>query len=159
MYRAVAQLVARLVWDQEVVSSNLTGPIGFPPKADPPGADNSQQPDHRKTTLNNYYQRVYQAVSRIPKGKVGTYGQIAAMISTPRAARMVGTALRQLPSKSKIPWWRVINSRGMISIENLAVPKPEQARYLQVDGIKVKLRNGNYWVDLKKYLWKGGQVR
>src|SRR3989344_839896 len=107
MYRAVAQLVARLVWDQEVVSSNLTGPIGFPP----------------------------------------------------RAARMVGTALRQLPSKSKIPWWRVINSRGMISIENLAVPKPEQARYLQVDGIKVKLRNGNYWVDLKKYLWKGGQVR
>jgi len=109
--------------------------------------------------LNNYYQRVYQAVSRIPKGKVGTYGQIAAMISTPRAARMVGTALRQLPSKSKIPWWRVINSRGMISIENLAVPKPEQARYLQVDGIKVKLRNGNYWVDLKKYLWKGGQVR
>lgn len=67
---------------------------------------------------------------------------------------MVGLVLSKLPKATKLPWHRVINSQGIISIENLAVPKAEQARRLQAEGVKVELRDGNYWVDLSKYLWK-----
>lgn len=102
----------------------------------------------------SFGERAYTVVSQIPSGKVATYGQIASLISTPRAARMVGWVLRQLPAQSNIPWHRIINSRGMISIENLSVPKEEQVRRLQKEGIKVGFRNGNYWVDLDKYLLK-----
>ena len=66
-------------------------------------------------------------ISAVPVGRVATYGQIAAMAGSPRAARMVGGILRDLPENSQVPWQRVINQRGMISIENLAVPKSEQA--------------------------------
>lgn len=101
----------------------------------------------------NFSKRVTQILAKIPNGKVATYGQIAALAGSPRAGRQVGALLRQLPAESPIPWQRVINSEGMISIENLAVPKNEQARRLQEEGIAVEFRNGNYWVDLKKYLW------
>ena len=100
-----------------------------------------------------FFQRVYKRVSKIPKGQVASYSQIAAMVSTPRAARVVGFALKHLPKSSNIPWHRVINAKGFISIENLAVSKDEQARRLQQEGIKVEFRNGNWWVDLEKYLW------
>ena len=102
----------------------------------------------------NFFGKVYKEVERIPKGKVATYGQIASLILTPRAARIVGFALRQLPASTKIPWQRVVDGRGMISIENMNFPKTEQARRLQAEGIEVVSRDGNYWVDLKKYLWK-----
>ncbi|MDP3741046.1 MAG: methylated-DNA--[protein]-cysteine S-methyltransferase [bacterium] len=102
----------------------------------------------------NFQEKVYAIVAKIPKGKVVTYSQIAAMISTPRAARQVGMALSRLPQDSDIPWHRVINAQGFITIENLSVPKQEQARRLQKEGIKVVLKNGNYLVDLGRYLWK-----
>ncbi len=103
---------------------------------------------------DDFFDQVYFWVRKIPKGKVAAYSQIAALASTPRAARVVGLALSKLPGGSKIPWHRVIDSKGMISIENLVIPKAEQARRLQQEGIKVKFRDGNYWVDLKKYLWR-----
>lgn len=93
-------------------------------------------------------------VQKVPRGKVATYGQIAALVFSPRAARMAGFALKTLPPNSKIPWQRVVNREGMISIENLAVSKAEQAKRLQKEGVRVEFRNGNYWVDLEKYLWK-----
>ena len=60
------------------------------------------------------YERIYQIVRKIPKGKVTTYGQIAALAGrcTPR---MAGYAMAALPAGSDVPWHRVINSRGMIS--------------------------------------------
>lgn len=102
----------------------------------------------------NFFEKVYAWVKQIPRGRVATYGQIAGLVSSPRAARMVGYSLRNLPENTLIPWQRVINARGIISIENLAVPKAEQAKRLQAEGIAVKFKNGNYRVDLKKYLWK-----
>ena len=101
----------------------------------------------------NFNDRVIRVIRGIPEGKVATYGQVAAVAGTPRAARMVGQVLRGLPSTSAVPWQRVINSRGMISIENLSVPKSIQAERLQKEGIEVIFKDGNYWVDLKKYLW------
>ena len=102
----------------------------------------------------NFYSRVYEVVKRIPKGKVATYQQVATVISTPRAAPAVGWALRALPDGHSVPWQRVINSQGMISIENLRAPKSLQAKLLRKDGILVKEISGNYFVDLEKYLWR-----
>ncbi|HTS87216.1 MAG TPA: methylated-DNA--[protein]-cysteine S-methyltransferase [Gemmatimonadales bacterium] len=62
------------------------------------------------------YQRIYALVRRIPRGRVATYGQIAALAGLARAARQVGYALHALPSGSSVPWHRVINSAGRISL-------------------------------------------
>ena len=105
-------------------------------------------------TDKDFVAKVIRLVSRIPSGHVMTYGQIASIISTPRAARVVGFVLRHLPQGSKVPWQRVINAKGMISIENISVHKSEQARRLQEEGIEVKFKDGNYWVDLRKHLWQ-----
>ena len=102
----------------------------------------------------NFYGNVYDTVRKIPRGRVATYQQIAIAASTPRAARMVGWALRALPEGSDVPWQRVINSRGMISIQNLRAPKSLQARLLRKEGIEVRDKEGNYFVDLEKYLWR-----
>ena len=107
----------------------------------------------------NFYEKVYAEVKKIPKGKVATYGQIAGMISTPRAARVVGFALRSLgtnPSaggRKGVPWQRVINARGMISIESPFVTKVYQAQLLRKEGVEVKEQNGNFFVDLVKFSW------
>lgn len=103
----------------------------------------------------NFFQAVYAIAKKIPPGKVMTYGQIAAIISTPRAARVVGFAMRALPDGTDVPWQRVINMRGMISIENMQFPKEEQARLLRAEGINVvQQADGNFFVDLKEYLWQ-----
>lgn len=102
----------------------------------------------------NFYQKAYQITKKIPKGRVATYGQIASLAGSPRSARIVGYALSILPACSKVPWHRVINSRGEVSIENLAVPKEVQVRLLRSEGVKVKKISAIYLVDLKIYLWK-----
>lgn len=100
----------------------------------------------------DFFATVASWTRKIPAGCVATYGQIAGLISTPRAARMVGYALRQMTDR--VPWQRVINASGMISIENIDYPKDLQAKLLINEGVKVTKRNGNYWVNLKAYLWK-----
>lgn len=102
----------------------------------------------------NIYFKIYNVVRRIPPGKVATYGQIAALIGSPRAARIVGWALRNLPLNTKVPWHRVINKEGMISIENMGAPKELQVKLLQSEGIVIIKQEGNYFVDLKKYGWQ-----
>jgi methylated-DNA-protein-cysteine methyltransferase-like protein len=102
----------------------------------------------------NLYFKIYNAVRKIPAGKVATYGQIAALIGSPRSARIVGWALRNLEEKTNVPWQRVINKEGRISIENLGVPKEMQATLLKQEGIEIVLRDGNYFVDLKKFGWQ-----
>ncbi len=104
----------------------------------------------------NFFAQVYKITKHIPKGRVATYGQIAGLISTPRAARMVGWALHLVDAKpeQKIPWQRVINSKGMISTACLDHPKEQQAFLLKKEGVNVEFTEGNYFVDLKKYLWK-----
>ena len=104
----------------------------------------------------NFYAQVYKITAKIPKGKVATYGQIAGLISTPRAARMVGWALHLVDAKPelKLPWQRVINSKGMISTTCLDHPKEQQAYLLKKEGVKVDFIDGNYFINLKKYLYK-----
>lgn len=105
----------------------------------------------------NFFQRVYTIVARIPRGKVASYGQIAALAGNPRAGRVVGWALHMMtPAQYRaIPWQRVINSRGMISTTCREHPASLQEELLRKEGIEVeKRRDGTLWVDLKKYLWQ-----
>lgn len=100
----------------------------------------------------DFYQQVYALVRLIPSGRVATYGQVAALLGRPRGARLVGWALNTCPAD--VPWQRVINHRGMISIENMRASKDLQAKLLQQEGVTVVQRDGNFWVDLALYLWQ-----
>jgi len=64
-----------------------------------------------------FFTRVYQAVRRIPRGRVATYGQVAALAGTPRGARAVGWALRALRGRqaARVPWHRVVGAGGRLS--------------------------------------------
>ncbi|MEX1032547.1 MAG: MGMT family protein [Cellvibrionaceae bacterium] len=61
-------------------------------------------------------ERIFQVVFQIPAGKVATYGQVADLAGLPRAARLIGATLKGLPKNSKLPWHRVINAGGKISL-------------------------------------------
>jgi methylated-DNA-protein-cysteine methyltransferase-like protein len=67
-------------------------------------------------TKNPLYQMIYRCVALIPHGNVATYGQIAKKIGIGNNARVVGYALHHLPKDTKVPWHRVVNARGMISL-------------------------------------------
>lgn len=95
-----------------------------------------------------FSQRALAVVGRIPYGKVLAYGDVAALVGSPRAARGVGFALRNLPQGSDVPWWRVINARGEISLAGL--PGNLQRMLLQQEGI-VFGRGGR--VDLQRHRW------
>ena len=97
------------------------------------------------------YEHFYELVSQIPKGKVATYGDIAKLADC-RSARAVGFALNQLPEGSAIPWQRVINSQGRISIVNREYNAQIQADLLRSEGVEV---SEDLKVNLDHYLWEG----
>jgi methylated-DNA-protein-cysteine methyltransferase-like protein len=97
-----------------------------------------------------FQQRVIALIKRIPRGKVATYGLIAAMAGNPRAARQVVRALHSSSLKHHLPWHRVINSKGLISLPRGAGHE-EQRSKLERERIQFK-PNGT--VDLAKYLWE-----
>lgn len=103
-----------------------------------------------------FSEAVIELTKHIPAGQVATYGQIAAAAGQPRAARMVGWILAR--SGSQLPWQRVINRQGMVSIENMGWSKEDQATLLRKDGVEVELREGNYYIDLQKYLVDGAYL-
>jgi methylated-DNA-protein-cysteine methyltransferase related protein len=98
----------------------------------------------------NFSQRVYRMVERIPSGRVIAYGGIAALLGTPRAARGVGHALASLPDGALAPWWRVVNGKGEISLTHHRGML--QRSLLEAEG--VRFGRGRR-IDLKKYGWKG----
>lgn len=91
--------------------------------------------------------RIYEAVKKIKKGKVATYGQVAEMAGNKRMSRAVGNALHKNPDPLNIPCYRVVNSRGELSGEFAFGGKNVQAELLRKDGIEVI--DGK--VDLDKY--------
>lgn len=88
-------------------------------------------------------------IASIPKGKVATYGSVAEMASLTGHARFVGAILKNLPTGSKIPWFRVINSQGKISFPENSEKYREQKSLLESEGV---LFNNNK-VNLSHYLW------
>ena len=91
--------------------------------------------------------RIYEAVKKIPKGHVATYGQIAAMAGNPKMSRAVGNALHKNKDPDHIPCFRVVNAKGELSGAFVFGGEKMQAKLLRKDGIEV--RDGK--VDLKKY--------
>ena len=105
---------------------------------------------------NLFSQKVYLKVSEIPHGKIATYGQIADLIYAYGNARQVGWALRRLKLPSTIPWHRVINSKGQITM-SLSRNGTDwiQKELLIKEGIKF---NSRMKIDLKKYLWRPKEI-
>ncbi|GIW06238.1 MAG: hypothetical protein KatS3mg060_1043 [Dehalococcoidia bacterium] len=97
-----------------------------------------------------FREAVYALVSRIPEGRVMTYGQIAASLGLPRAARAVGTALHHLPNPDDVPWWRVINRDGRISTRCFDHPADEQRLRLTEEGV-LPDEDGTFPLD--RYRW------
>ena len=96
---------------------------------------------------------VVKIIKSIPYGKVTTYGTIATLAGSPRAAREVGYILHALTEKYNLPWQRVINRQGYISIRGGDVNmKNLQKSLLIEEGVEV---TEDFMIDLKKYGWWG----
>lgn len=99
---------------------------------------------------NTFAERVYAAVRQIPDGMVATYGLIAEVAGSPRAARAVGNALHVNPDPVGTPCFRVVNSKGELAREFGFGGPLRQKEMLEADGIHVE----NLRVDLDEYLWR-----
>lgn len=96
-----------------------------------------------------FKQKVIAIIRLIPHGRVASYGQIALYAGLPRAAREVGGILKE--TQEDLPWWRVLNNAGKISIDgNWNADKPLQSKLLRAEGIEVR---EDFTLDIKKYRW------
>lgn len=100
---------------------------------------------------SRFTQDVIQVVSRIPKGKVATYKQIAEICGKAHGSRGVSWILHTSSTKHKLPWHRVINSKGMISFEKGSHNYRKQRKLLEAEGVVL---NSIGVVDLQVYRWK-----
>jgi len=106
---------------------------------------------HPHPTPEAFATRVRDVVARIPAGHVATYGQIAALAGYPRRARHVGQVLAGLPAGSRLPWHRVINAQGRVSVRaGSGGPDSRQQRLLRKEG--VPMPGGR--VNLQRYRWR-----
>jgi methylated-DNA-protein-cysteine methyltransferase-like protein len=95
------------------------------------------------------YPKIWETIKKIPRGHVATYGQIARLSGFGGHARLVGYALYATPAQIKIPWHRVINARGKISLPKEDGRYDLQKTLLEVEGIVFRGER----VNLKKYQW------
>ena len=98
------------------------------------------------------FEKIYEVVKKIPRGKVATYGQIAKLAGNDRWARVVGYALHVNPSPGVIPCHRVVNRFGGLAPAFAFGGAGEQAKLLRAEGVKVRADDT---VDLELYLWDG----
>ncbi|MEN9407615.1 MAG: hypothetical protein RLZZ455_831 [Candidatus Parcubacteria bacterium] len=99
---------------------------------------------------SEFKKRVIALIRLIPHARVASYGQIALYAGLPRAAREVGGILKE--SQEDLPWWRVLNNAGRISIEgNWNADKPLQSKLLQAEGVEV---SEDFTLDIEKYRWR-----
>ena len=100
----------------------------------------------------NFFDKVYQAVSKIPCGKVSTYGDVALMCGNPRMARQVGWALHVNPRPGEVPCHRVVFSDGSVCTGFAFGGKDVQKALLEAEGVEV---SPDYKIDLNKFRWRG----
>jgi len=98
---------------------------------------------------DSFPQRVWQIVASIPEGTVTTYGEVARLAGSPRAARQVGGVLKRLPEGSTLPWHRVVNRHGAISLTGPDLQRQRQA--LLSEGVQV---SGSGEIDMQRYRWR-----
>jgi methylated-DNA-protein-cysteine methyltransferase-like protein len=98
-------------------------------------------------------ERVYALVRQVPRGRVVTYGQVAVLLGAPAAARAVGYALASLTDDQAVPWWRVINRAGGISLRGRGAQADLQRALLEREGIVFDAAGQ---CDLRCYRWWPG---
>jgi len=108
----------------------------------------------RRRVKPNFFERVYLITKQIPRGKVASYGQVAALLGHPRAARTVGWALNALTPEgaADVPWQRVINSAGRISTSRADLDAALQRALLEEEGVEFDARG---YVDMERFGWAG----
>jgi methylated-DNA-protein-cysteine methyltransferase-like protein len=105
-------------------------------------------------TRPHFFEQVYLLVRQIPPGQVASYGQIAALLGHPRAARTVGWALNALVEAEapEVPWHRVINHAGRITIARAGLDPEVQRQLLEDEGIEFDQAG---YVDMHRFGWRG----
>jgi len=96
------------------------------------------------------YARIYAVVRRIPRGRVATYGQVATLAGLPGHARQVGYALHALPKATAVPWQRVVNAAGAISLRPMS-GGISQRMLLEKEGVRFDARDR---VALLRFRWR-----
>lgn len=101
------------------------------------------------TAPKGLHPRIHDVVSRIPRGRVATYGQVARLAGLPGQARLVGYALHALPAGTSVPWQRVVNAQGAISTP----PGHDalQRRLLEREGVRFDARGR---IPLASFQWR-----
>ena len=97
------------------------------------------------------YQRIYAVVRRIPVGRVATYGQVAELAGLPRHARLAGYALNALPAGTTLPWHRVVNAKGKVSLRSDGRGH-DTLQQLKLSREGVRFVNGG--ISLARYQWR-----
>ncbi len=97
------------------------------------------------------YERIYTVVRRIPRGRVATYGQVAALAGLGGHARQVGYALHALATERAVPWHRVVNARGQISPRTEPGGDLIQRRLLEREGVNFAAADR---LELGRYRWR-----
>ena len=108
----------------------------------------------RRPALSLTYRRIYAAVRRIPRGRVATYGDIALVAGLPRQPRLVGDALHATPEGVRIPWHRVVNAQGRLSLgRGIAGGELPQRFRLEKEGVEFG-PNGRIPLDIYRWRWR-----
>ena len=102
--------------------------------------------------MPGFFEQIYRLVQQVPPGKVTSYGAIARMLGQPHAARTVGWALHSLPEGLDVPWHRVINASGRISIGGWEDSRNLQRALLEAEGIEFDAQGR---VDWDRFGWAG----
>ena len=105
--------------------------------------------ENEQVNDQKYRERVYEIVHEIPSGKVMTYGQIAEILGAGYTPRTVGFVMHGADT-NKVPWQRVINSKGACSTGKMTLPINLQQKMLEDEGV---VFNEKGCCDLKEYLW------
>lgn len=105
-------------------------------------------PNHHRP----FKDRVYAVVCQVPPGRVTSYGDVAALVGSPRAARGVGAALHALPHGTSVPWWRVVNRSGRLTIPPHYGRRALQRALLADEGVTFGPEGG---IDLDRCAWEG----
>ena len=105
----------------------------------------------RRTPLSPAYARIYAIVRRIPRGRVATYGQIAALAGLKGHARQVGYAMHALPAGTTVPWHRVINAKGEVSRRSQFGAEVRQRMLLEAEDVEFDWRGR---ISLRRYGWR-----
>lgn len=124
--------------------------FGHPKSGHPKPSRDQSRRSKRSRSRDDIDEAVYAVVRQIPRGRVAAYGWVAERVGLVRGARRVGRALRLLPASRRLPWHRVVNASGRISLPRGSSGAQRQRSLLEREGIV--FRSGR--IDLKRFGWQ-----